>query len=566
MSDPAAVPPVPADAEAFDAWARDELDRWRLPRVRQVAAAIWEDPASHPSWRAVAGIWLGGEDGPATPEELLAAAEVPGLPPFFSARLRAVAAGEVRATDPERARTLVDGAVAEVRDPAVDQRSRLAVLRTAAEIALRSGRLVDAVAVLDEARQVLGDEAAAPNREAIVVAAVQLDVIGAALAHERRQPAGERQPERITALAQACLHQARATAALAAAAPDVPAVISIRIGVARVLGDLGVIAEAEPLLASVDVATEGIDEALALRFQALLALADCRLDGAGPEAALEVQQRAIEAVRPLGATPMLAWAQRGLALQLRAAGRHEEAGPAFEAAVALMEQVGQPVDALQLRMEQARGLAEAGEDATEGRTAEAAALVDRVLVGLDDLDPEARAQLEPGARDLAGRLASARLDHDAAIEHWLRLVDLAPTVGISVADPRSAAALEMARSGEVEEAELLFGQAEVDAADGPEPEYHLALVMGRRARVQHRAGEHEDAAELLRIAVNHARVAEDPVLVGRLSLQLAEAHEAHGQRQAAVDVLLDARAEGQAAGQDDLVAAADARLAALGHG
>lgn len=533
-SDPLSPAPTDAtDTAAFDQWARHGSDTWRRRAVLDEAARRWADSSRPVADRLLAGVW-GHPVGIASGPELLALVEEPTIDAVLGARARAVAALDLVADRPDDAVRLVQEAMAAL-DGDVAIRTRLSVWLAASEVYARAGLPEESIKVLDAAGEATTAAADAPPWGLVVIDAERIALIAPRISDRDQVGAAL---DRV--------------AAAAIALPPEPSAVEVVVKMAGLLGAMGAARRAEHYAEKVIDLTEGVPEALAPRFQAHLMLADARRLTEGPEAAMAAQQAAIDLMAPLGDSPMLAWARRGLAAQLRSQDSNDEAAEELGRAAGVYQRVGEHAEAAVMRLEQADALLYAD------RSEEATALVDAVVAGLDELPEEKRDAVRLGAHRAQAHLAAVDGDLDAAAEHWLEVAELAPSMGLSDLEARLTAAQLYATDGDDAEAEAQFLRAELSAADEADPARATAMVMRVRVDVLRDAGRSQEAAELARLAANHARTSGDEPQAIFLSVVAADSLHAAGESAAAVQLYDDTLHAAREAGLRDLEGAVHA--------
>jgi len=503
-----ALGPAPTDADGFDAWARAGSDGWLSDEVMQTALARWEDRSLSPSQRALAAIWA-NPSGEPSGDELAEIAADPDISPALQARLQALVALEQVATDPERATATATGALSTLSEQEVATRTRLGVWLAGAEVLARAGRPEQAVELLTRAGSAMVEATDAPPWGRSVIEAERLAILA---------PVSS-EPMPVVAAA-------RAVANDALALEMSPPVCDVIVKMAGLLVSLGAGAFAEAWLEPILEHTDGVTGAIGMRFQALMVLADIRMSE-DPEAAMVVQRRAVDLMSPLGQTPMLGWARRGLGFQLRAAERFDESAAEFDRAAESLQACSMPLDAAVMRLEQAGSLL-LGHEPDRAET-----LALSVLAGLGELQGVQRQVVELQATQLLAQAATVQDSPGQAADRWLHVAELAEAAGASPLEARIAAGQLLAQSGDLTGSLALFDRAEVDAADHDEPSLATAAVLGQRAEVLAVAEFHYDAAELARIAANHARSGEDERQAIHLTLFAAEQMAASGDAGAA---------------------------------
>lgn len=540
------APDVPLDPEAFDRWARDQVERWRHEDLAAVARPIWADPGQAAARRAVAALALRDEVATDDLRDLIGEAR---LPAEVEARVRVRVAALASAHERERAREEVATACV-LADGVVGVPERLSLWSSAGTLLVGWGDLDGAGRLLDRSVALLR-EPASSDLPASTHAEVEALALEVALGRHRVAPE-EGRIDALTGTARALIDRSRSVAP-----GHTPAVLGLRAGSA--LLEVGEPQEAAAVLASVADATDaeaGLSaEALSVHFEALLALADARGATDGMEAAIEVQRQAIEAVRSLGPTPMLGWARRGLGHQLRAAGQTEEAVAELGRAVEVMGDVGQGLDAAVLRLDRGRTLLELGLASDALDEAEA------VQEGLDQLPAEARSAVEVGAEELAADAVAALGRPEAAVARWLGVADLVESRGGCPAKAQAAAARLMAGAGDPTGALRLLDRAEETAlrlGTGSD----RATVLARRAEVLWEGGLLDEAEDRARAASDLARQAGEESLAVGLTVLRAEIVLAGGEPDRAEVVLTAALDEADRARiPEGLVRTLEGRLA-----
>jgi tetratricopeptide (TPR) repeat protein len=529
QSDPSTEPfgAPPDDADAFDDWARRGHDTWQRGAVVAEAARRWADTDRAVPDRLLAGIW-GASAGTPPASELLALVDDGAVGPVLRGRALAVAAVDMVAVRSDDALQLIEQALAAM-GPAVPVRTRLSVWFAAAEVWARAGQVVEALGVLDQAGQEVGASSDAPPWALVAIDAQRLS-LQAGQVQNREHLAGA----------------ADQVASAALRLDPTPSVVDVLIKMCGIFRELGAARRAEHYAERVLEATVGQPEALGPRFQAQLILAEVLAAAEGPEAALVPQRAAIDTVTPLGDSPMLGWAQRGLARSLRALDRNTEAAEEFGRAADTYARVGALVEPLVNRLDQAEALLYAD------RSEEAAAIVEQVQGGLDQLPESDRNGVALRAHVVRAHLSAADGDLDDAAEQWLEVAELAPEVGRSDLEARLTAAQLYAALGDDAEADAQFLRAELSAADAPDPAKATATVMRARVDVLRDADRWDEAAELARVAANLARTSGDDAQAIYLSVIAADSLHRSGSSAAAVQLY-----------EDTLGAARDANLPQL---
>ncbi len=423
-------------------------------------------------------------------------------------------------------------------DGAVDLRTRLSLWLGAADVYARAGRVEEAMGVLNVAGQVVRDAADAPRW-----APPAIDVERLSLAARFGQD-----PEQMARSG----HQ---IATVASDLPPTPNAVATVLRAAAVLLALGAAKPAEEHLERVLEATDAFDEAWGPRCQASVGLAEARLRIDGPEAAMEVQERAIAAIEPRGDTPMLVWARQGLAAQLLAADRFVDAAESFLGASEVCARLGLHADAASLRLEQAAALVQ-GDDPDGGE-----AVAEAVAEAIGDLPEEQRPPLEMRLHQVHAQVEAYRGDLDAAAEHWLEVADRASRTGVSPLEAQLNAAQLYAAADDMEEAAVHFARAELAAADADDPAKASAVVMRTHAEALRQAGRADEAVELARVAANHARAAGDEAQAVYLSVIAADSMHAAGDSAAALQAYTETITAARGTGMGPLEGAVRAAMA-----
>lgn len=532
---PSSIGPAPEGPEEFDQWARAGFDAWQRSAVVEEAGRRWADPDRSAADRLLAGIWGAAAASPpaAALEPLLTEVDDEVL----RARALAVLALDKVATDTAAAISLVDQAEQALGSD-VDVRTRLAVWFAASEVHARAGDIAGAVEVLDRAGAAAVAEPEAPAWAPVAIDAERVALLAPRIG-DRNQVAGA----------------ADKVAAAAAALPPSPTSIEVLIKICGMLAALGAAGLAERYAEQVLSITESIPEAIGARFQAHLVLADALLGVEGPAAAMEPQQAAVDLMEPLGPSPMLGWARKGMAGFLRALDRHDDAAAQFALAAEAYRGAGITGEAAAMVLEQAEDLLYAD------RVEEAAALVDEVVTSVDSMPEPLRAGVMLQAHRVQAHLAATEGNLDAAAEHWLEVADLAPSLGLSDLEARLTAAQLYVVEGDDAEADAQFLRAELTAAESPDPARATAMVMRVRAEALRDSGRAEDAAEVARLAANHARTSGDEAQAIYLSVVAADSLHQAGDSAAAVQIYEESLEAAQAAGFNDLKGAVHAGFA-----
>jgi tetratricopeptide (TPR) repeat protein len=538
--DPTSEPlgPAPDDAAGFDAWARQGYDTWQRALVMGEAGRRWADAERPAADRLLAGVW-GSSVGAPPASELVPLLDDPSIDPVLRARAQAVVALELVPVRSEDAVQLVEHALAAIGDD-VPIRTRLSVWFAACEVYARAGRGPRAVEVLDQAGAAAAADADTPPWGLMAIDAERLALLAPQMPNR----------EQVAAAVDK-------VAAAAIELPPTPSAIEVVVKMCGLLATMGAARRAERYAEQVLEATVGRPEALGPRFQAQLLLADAVLAAEGPEAAMVAQQAAIDTIAPLGDSPMLGWARRGLAGFLRAQDRNAEAAEEFGRAADTYERAGIVMESSVLRLDQADALLYAD------RAEEAVALVELVLAGLDQVPEPNRAGVELRAHRVQAHLAAADGDLDRAAEHWLEVAELAPSLGLSDLEARLTAAQLYAADGDDAEADAQFLRAELSAADEADPARATAMVMRVRVDVLRDAGRPDEAAELARLAANHARTSGDEAQAIYLSVVAADSLHAAGESVAAVQLYDDTLQAARDAGMRELEGAVHAGYAAV---
>lgn len=504
--------PAPADLAAFDDWARQASDSWQRGLVHEEVERRWADGSLDGDERALLAAWGAPVGVPPVPT-LQAIAADPGIDRVLRARIQAAVAQATAESDPEGAAALVAEVLPVADDGALDVRTRLTLWLAVSEVYVRTGRPNDAMGVLNVAGRQVKDIADAP-RWALPAIDVERLALAARSGQDREQLA----------------RSAHQIASVARQMPVEPTAVDVTLKAAGVLLSLGAAKPAENHFEGVIEATADLPGARGPRYQAQVGLAEALLRIEGPEAAIAVQREAIATVEPLGDSPMLGWAQRGLAVQLGAAERPREAAAAFSDAADIHDRLGLATDAAALRLEQAAALVQADD------TAAATTLAESVAEVVAELPDPARTSLEMRLHQVFAQLASYEADLASAAEHWLEVAERAPKVGASPLDAQLTAAQLYAASGDVDEASILFARAELSAADAADPARATALVMRTHAETLRDVGRPGDAAELARVAANHARSSGDEAQAIYLSVIAADSLHEAGDSAAALQI------------------------------
>jgi len=511
--------PVDRGGEAFHDWAFAEMDRWQLQTVRDAAGRLWLDPDADLGVRAAAGLWLGATgDGPDA-EELTIALDAGGdaLPPGISASVRAeAAAGHVQAERPGPAATLaaealdlLDGA-----GDAVGVRTATSALRSLVDV---FGRLGDG----DRLRRTLGLlHRRDPGAESGDPAAVLVALTDLAVAEQ--EAARSTDEEHLDRLRLAAERVGLAAESVLDAQPH-PLAAHALVEVARRRMALG---EADAAARHLRLASRAVPAGLAsapLRLNLHLMLADALMEVGGPAAGLPAQRAALDAAREIGLPSLVGWARRGLAHQLLALGRIDDAAVQFAEAVDRLEAGGgDPDEVLRLRLALARARV------VQGRAVEAGDLAASVLDAVEartDLAPEVLDELVVQALDVGADAAFADDDAAAAEADLTRLADRLAVSGRPAALARSNAARAAARAGALDRAEALFDQATEELAATPEADraHAEAVVLGRRGEVAWWADRNDEAAAHAQQALGLAASSGDELLAARLGALVARA-------------------------------------------
>lgn len=534
--------PAPADNDAFDEWARAASDGWQRSQVYAEATRRWSDPSLPLEHRALAAAWASPVGIPPV-AELGPLADEPGLDAVLQARLRTALAAAVVGDDPAAASALMAQAVDAVSDPEVPIRTRLSVWLAASEVAVRTNRPADAVQILDAAGPAVKADATSPPWAVLAIDAERLSIL-ALRSTDHKHLAGA----------------ANTIAEAARAVPPTPTAVDVIVRMGGLLARLGAARLAETHMEAVLQITEGLDETVGVRYQAHSVLAEVLFGLEGPEAAMAAQRQAIATVEPLGDTPMLAAAHRGLAMHLGALDRHGDAAAEFGAGAEVFQRLGMPYEAAALRYDRAAALLHDGEPAA------ARELAEQVSDDTEALPDDRRAPLEMRYHEVMAQVAAYDGELEQAADHWLEVADVAGRVGVSPLEAMLTAAQLFAASDDMDEAEAQFGRAELRAADEPDPAQATAMVMRLRAEALRDAGRAGDAAELARVAANHARTAGDEAQAIYLSVIAADSLHADGQSPAAVQLYGEILAAAREAGMPALEGVVHAAYAELLRG
>lgn len=531
--------PAPADPDAFDEWARQATDAWQRVRVYEEVERRLADPSTTVSGRAMAAVW-GAPVGMPPVEELSRLADDQDMDDVLRARVKATLASASVQSDPDEAVRLVEEVLPVASDASVHVRTRLSLWFTAGEVYGRLGRPADAMAVLDTAAEQLGEAGSIPGW-ALPAVDIERAAIGLRAGADPEQvgPAVEQ------------------VAAMAGNLPATPTSVDVVIKAAGILTGLGAIKRAEAHYEKVIDQTSEITEAQGARYQALTGLADARMRIDGPEAAMEVQRQAIAAVEPLGDSPMLAWARRGLAGQMLATDEFRAAADEFAEAAAVYARIGMDVDAGALRLEQAGALVHADEPDA------ARVLADEVAAAAEELSEPQSLALEMRLHHVYAQLSAYEGELEDAADHWLEVADRATRSGASPLEAQLAAAQLFAAADDMDEAAAQFARAELSAAEADDPAAATALVMRTHAETLREAGRADEAAEMARIAANHARSSGDEAQAIYLTVVAADSLHAAGESQAAVHLYEDTLRIAEAAGMPSLLGAVHAAFANL---
>lgn len=515
-------PDAPGDLDGFDAWARLANDNFQRAALYAETTRRWADTTLSVDQRGLAGIW-GAVVGRPSAAEVAPLLEGDALDPVIRARLQATVAVEATG-DPDAAVKLVEAADATMNNTEVAIRTRLAVWLMVAEVYARTGRSQDAMGVLDRAGKAVRDAPDAPAWAPMVVDAERLSLV-APVTEDRSQ----------------ILRAAETVASAARSISPSPASLDVLVKMGALLAAAGDPRKAEPFLEAVVQVTEAVPEARGLRFQAQLVLADVVGAVEGVEAAITAQRNAIETVTPMGDTPMLGWAQRGLGLHLRAAERFSESAEVFDAAVQLYGRLELSREVAAMTLERATSLIFADEP-DQART-----LTHEVLDGADSLPEDARGALQVRGNEVLAQAAAYDGNLEEAADHWLEVADLGSKLGFSPLDAHLEAARLFAANDDLDEARAQFARAEMAAADEEDPAKATAAVMRAQAETLRDVGEVEEAAEIARIASNHARTSGDEPQAIYLAVIAADALRASGDLQGAVQLYNENLAAAEAA-------------------
>jgi tetratricopeptide (TPR) repeat protein len=530
---------APLDPNAFDAWAREAADSWQRTRVFDEVARRWADPEASADQRALAAVW-GAPGGLASIDDLTALVDDPAVDDVLRARLRATLAVSTVDADPDGAMALALAAVEGSAGAPI--RTRLGIWLTAGEVHQRANRPDVAMRLLGDAGEAVKND---PDAPAWAFVAIDAERLGIAAPRSQNRAQFAASVEKVADAARAL--------------PPTPTVVDVLVKLGTLLSALGAAPRAEIYMEAVLAATVDVPEARAARFRALLVLADARFAVGEGDAAREAQREAIATIEPLGASPMLGWARRGLAVQLRADDRHAESVEEFEAAAEAYFEIGAPADAAMLRVEAAAALLQASDsEAAHSR-------VNDVLESLDDLADEQRIGVEVRANEVLAQVATTEGDLETAAEHWLEVADLASRIELSPLDAILAAAQLFAADGDLDESTAQFFRAELAAADERDPARASARVMRIRAETLRDAGHPEEAAEMARIAANHARAGGDEAQAVYLAVIAADSMHAAGDSAAAVQLYTETLAGEHIAAMPALQGAVHAGFAKLLH-
>ncbi|NLD75868.1 MAG: hypothetical protein GX643_04290 [Acidimicrobiales bacterium] len=552
--------PPPAETFAFDEWARERFDRWEQSLVLEEAGRRMSDPSSSQDERAMAAVW-GAPAGVASVPEMETIAEDHSVDPVLRSRVRAVLASSIVGSDGEKAAVLVQLSLSEADDASVHIRTRLSLYFAAVDVLVRVGRLEDALDVLKRAAAAAKADESAPEWALVAIDAEQL-VIAARTGMDREQVA--RMADQIARVARQL--------------DDTPSTVDVVLKASDVLMGLGAVKAAEAHYEAVAEGAADNPAARAPRYQALLGMAEARLRLEGPDAAIEAQREAIAAVEPLGDTPMLGWARRGLAVQILATDRYSDAADEFARSADVYDRIGLGIDAAALRLEQSAALIQ-DDDAPGAR-----AVADAVAAAAEDMEEEKRLALELRVHQVYAQLAVYDGELEVAAEHWLEVADRATSTGQSPLEAELNAAQLFAAAGDIDEATAQFGRAELSAADVADPAKATARVMRTHAETLRQVGRSDEAAELARVASNLARASGDEAQAIYLSVIAADSLHGAGESEAALQLyrenlraaedaempsLLGAVHAAHAKllrdlGRDDEAAAEEAKAAALG--
>src|SRR5690606_7035450 len=172
-------------------------------------------------------------------------------------------------------------------DTSVHVRTRISILLGAGEVYQRAGRPSEAMQVLTGGVEQMKKETTLPEW-ALPAIDVERMSISARAGQDREQVA--------RALDQ--------VANMARRIAPTPTAVDVVVKAAGVLMGIGAVKLAESHFEAVVEGTTKIPEARAQRYQSLLGQAEAVKHIDGPEAAIEVQRKAIATVEPLGDSPM----------------------------------------------------------------------------------------------------------------------------------------------------------------------------------------------------------------------------------------------------------------------
>lgn len=529
--------PAPTDPEAFDVWAREAVDSWQRSTVHREVERLWADPASTVHQRALAAVW-GAPLGPASEAEMAELLRDDSLDPVIRARLQAALASVEITADPPEAVRLVEEALAAMSDPSVPIRTRLGVWLTASEVNVRANRPAEAMRVLQDAGEAIKADEETPMWAYLAIDAERLAILAGT---------GNRLDQVVAS--------AEKVAQAALKLQPTPTVLDVAVKMGGLLAGVGASDLAERYITPVVKVTTGQPEARGVRFQALLVLADVLFTTGKVDEALAAQRDAIATVEPGGDSPMLGWAHRGAAMQLRSAERYQESAEAFATAAEVYDRIDRPYDAAALRLEQATSLLH-GDDPEAARQ-----ITEAVETASEGLPEERRDAIEMRIHQVLAHIATYQHELEVAAEHWLEVADRATKVGISPMEAVLAAAQLFAADDDIDEANAQFVRAELLAADAKDPSQATAMVMRVRAEALRDAGHAQDAAELARVAANHARTSGDEAQAIYLSVIAADSLHAAGDSASATDLYDDTLEAAEAASMPSLKGAVHAGYA-----
>lgn len=516
---------VPDDAFELDEWIGHMIGSWKIRAVEEALAGFVDDAQLDSSRWLVITLWLTTPGDPSPLDRIAVTAADVAVPVAFRARAAARLAlsaamgrgDDVSATvDVPTAVDMLRGLMGELDsgDPA-QHLALVSAWRSLAEVHALLDEPEPARQALDQARALLGPSSADHLHRGVAYAALM--VIGHAMhAHGPGVPEAGTDPDSVEPVVRAVLAVVRdhpigsqaASLALQAAGYALDAQL------------LDLAHEAAALAIEL-TPRHGGDDVLRFRFAALLTLADARGMVDGPAAALEVQRETVDVARSLGQPHPLGWARRGLALQLQALGRLDEASVLLAEAADLLAEAGDTHNACLLDVRQ--GWLEL--DLREWVRADRAAT--RAATRMVELPDDARTWIEFDVEELSATCAERGGNWDAASAGWLRVADLAVALGQPAAGFRSAAALCRLEVGDQPGALALLDEADGDVESSP-PEQQVwlrARVESRRGDAYSRIGRVDEAVDLYGQAAEGFRSADD--LIGAASCALAAARAAH---------------------------------------